>query len=1039
MHEKLHSMVLRLLSLILLISFVSCPVIALGTETLITTGTPDSNQAHPSTWGNYIVWEDQQGGNSTIVLYNVTSGEDQTISSPSAHAHSPGIQGNNVVWYETTGSDSDIFAYNTISHATTLVISSPSEKLNPVIFGNKIVWQEYLDTDGTNPYYDLQLYDLASPGQITNITPHSGSPGINSSSHEFPSIWGDTVVWQDWDDANQTYEIFSNNTANGTLTQISDSGGFGSLKYHPVISGNTILWSDYRNGDADIFTDTVLPTGNRDITPYSPSIQDLPVLSGNFVAWLDNRGHDFYYQIGLKNLTTTQETYPATPSSHIPMSFVTPPSLFSNRIVWEDDRVPGGNDDIYMYTNGVSVTCPVAGFTQNITTGSPGDAVQFTDASTPSPSHWVWNFGDGSTSRSQSPTHVYPTSGVFAITLTVGTPYCRNSTGTSPSHNVSVGSAPLVSFSGAPREGMVPLTVAFSESSSGIPTAWNWSFGDGEFSENQAPTHTYTAGGVFTVTLNATNAYGTGTLSKTAYITVTTGAHEIAFTNVTGISVQPLNSGPYLVYDKSSLPLYTLSPDKSVLVSSPPLIYGWQTITFVSSEGTGFAEDPTTIRGNLSHTILKTKDITPAGFSNRVGNNIQVNYRLNSTSYQYPGWIITDIWEGTTPSDNNNFQTIYTHSNFATMNPAYTIKMTRNNLTVPKDGTLNVSVGSCWVAGSEGLDWGRQHTFVIATGYDSDGKLKGIVFPSRYMFNDTSRQLEYFESDIPAKYAYFDTFAVARLSGSGNPFQLITLTLAEIISPPADPSSSGLTEKTEPGPVVTVNTTSPAPLTTPLADPGRSARLYLNNQGVITQKTTLWSTDGLAAVTVIEGVTAKDDAGNPLSAITIKAVPPDSLPGVSEGSAFTHDAMAYDLQPDNSTFSPSISINLTIPQAPWGRDFMVKTYDEKTGEWLDVPASYNPDNGVVTAQISHFCLFALFSRAVTPAPSAAATDVPADIPPEKIAPPAPTAMSIFSGIMLWVVDMAMKNVLFVAGLVILIVAIFLYGRKRRRDRIMYLI
>jgi len=81
MREKLHSTVLLLLSLFLLIIYVSCPVIALGTETLITTGTPDSNQANPSTWGDYIVWEDQRGGDYSIVLYNVISGEELTISS----------------------------------------------------------------------------------------------------------------------------------------------------------------------------------------------------------------------------------------------------------------------------------------------------------------------------------------------------------------------------------------------------------------------------------------------------------------------------------------------------------------------------------------------------------------------------------------------------------------------------------------------------------------------------------------------------------------------------------------------------------------------------------------------------------------------------------------------------------------------------------------------------------------------------------------------------------------------------------------------
>jgi len=40
---------------------------------------------------------------------------------------------------------------------------------------------------------------------------------------------------------------------------------------------------------------------------------------------------------------------------------------------------------------------------------------------------------------------------------------------------------------------------------------------------------------------------------------------------------------------------------------------------------------------------------------------------------------------------------------------------------------------------------------------------------------------------------------------------------------------------------------------------------------------------------------------------------------------------------------------------------------------------------------------------------------------------------------LWVVDMVTKHILVVAGAAILVAAVYLYGRKRRRDRVMYLL
>ncbi len=44
--------------------------------------------------------------------------------------------------------------------------------------------------------------------------------------------------------------------------------------------------------------------------------------------------------------------------------------------------------------------------------------VQFTDTTTGSPSSWLWTFGDGRTSTLQNPSHIYPRSGTYTVTLT---------------------------------------------------------------------------------------------------------------------------------------------------------------------------------------------------------------------------------------------------------------------------------------------------------------------------------------------------------------------------------------------------------------------------------------------------------------------------------------------------------------------------------------------------------------------------------------------------------------------------------------------
>jgi hypothetical protein len=79
---------------------------------------------------------------------------------------------------------------------------------------------------------------------------------------------------------------------------------------------------------------------------------------------------------------------------------------------------------------------------------------------------------------------------------------------------------PAAGFSLSVANGTAPLAVSFSDTSTNTPTAWNWSFGDGTFSDARNPEKTYTSAGNFTVNLTVENTYGTNTVSKTDAVTV---------------------------------------------------------------------------------------------------------------------------------------------------------------------------------------------------------------------------------------------------------------------------------------------------------------------------------------------------------------------------------------------------------------------------------------------------------------------------------------------------------------------------------------
>lgn len=76
---------------------------------------------------------------------------------------------------------------------------------------------------------------------------------------------------------------------------------------------------------------------------------------------------------------------------------------------------------------------------------------------------------------------------------------------------------PDASFERAPSSGCLPLTVRFTDTSRADPpiTEWRWEFGDGTFSDEQHPNHTYYMAGDMHVTLTVTNINGSDVATAT--------------------------------------------------------------------------------------------------------------------------------------------------------------------------------------------------------------------------------------------------------------------------------------------------------------------------------------------------------------------------------------------------------------------------------------------------------------------------------------------------------------------------------------------
>ncbi|HLX94006.1 MAG TPA: PKD domain-containing protein [Puia sp.] len=192
----------------------------------------------------------------------------------------------------------------------------------------------------------------------------------------------------------------------------------------------------------------------------------------------------------------------ATATGQVVTHTYTSPAIYAVKLV----NIFGGcNDSI---TNNLTVLSPpIAKFKADDTvTCSNSLTVNFTDQSTNATS-WSWNFGDGSTSNAQSPSHTFSGYGSYPVTLVVS-----NSTGCSGSTNTPINIylvQPSVQILGLPLNGCAPfaLSPTFQDSLVGGISSYNWNFGDGTTSNvANPPPHSYPAGSyLLTLTLTGVN------------------------------------------------------------------------------------------------------------------------------------------------------------------------------------------------------------------------------------------------------------------------------------------------------------------------------------------------------------------------------------------------------------------------------------------------------------------------------------------------------------------------------------------------------
>lgn len=445
---------------------VVCTALAVPASSPVVSDPKD--QVNAAISGSSVIWQDYRNkafGCSTaqncigadIYLKDLGTGIEQHLTPTtdnSATAMDPDISGNIAVWRNWMTGKIVVHHLDTGVEESTSAIAS--QEVSPAISGNKVVW---IDSRASTQYYDLYLRDITEPAEVP-VTLASdlpaGSPDYKKDKRN-PDIDGNIVVWEDWRNAFQDAsgwvhnpDIYMKDLTTGVVapvcTDLSD-------QYNPTVSGNRILWQDYRNGNWDVYMKDI-STGIETRLSPSNEHQTWPSISGDLVAWKNQTIPANYVEdIVTMNLATgVQNAVTAdTPAQKMPV-------VSGQTVAWMDKRNGNpANWDIY----------------------SAGDVIPPV-ISSPAPSGWnngatvlSANYSDGGTGiDAASAVVTLDGSPVAGCTATAGSVSCPVSSLAGGAHTAVFNVRDLANNSSAPVSTTFNVDVAGPDTTGASPSGW---------------------------------------------------------------------------------------------------------------------------------------------------------------------------------------------------------------------------------------------------------------------------------------------------------------------------------------------------------------------------------------------------------------------------------------------------------------------------------------------------------------------------------------------------------------------------------------
>ena len=278
----------------LAISAVSAFAVLSSDWTMSTVVSNPSDQVNENISGHTVIWQDYRNTaygcpsvnnclDGDIFVRQMPAGLEQKLTATPI-GMDPDISGNIAVWRDWSTGRVIVHNLTTGVESNASTVGGTVQQITPSVSGNKVVWIDYRQS---TDYGEVYMRDLSAPSDVA-LTQADPSLAAPQKDKRHPDIDGNIVVWEDWRNAYQDAsgwwhnpDIYMKDLSTGVESPVCTDP---SDQYAPVVSGHTVAWQDYRNGNWDIYMKN-LDTGVETRVTNSTDDQTWPSLSGDMLVY----------------------------------------------------------------------------------------------------------------------------------------------------------------------------------------------------------------------------------------------------------------------------------------------------------------------------------------------------------------------------------------------------------------------------------------------------------------------------------------------------------------------------------------------------------------------------------------------------------------------------------------------------------------------------------------------------------------------------------------------------------------------------------